>query len=64
MRFTVNRESGKAKMGGKGQVEGSIDCVASLGEAGKGDADTRMSSKQKRDRGWEMIWGAVKKEGE
>lgn len=60
MRFTVNRESGKAKRGGKGQMEGSIDCVESLGEAGKGDADTRMTSGEKRRRGWDRIWGGVK----
>lgn len=61
--FTVNRDTGRGKRGGVGRKEGSVDCVESLGErgeAGKGDADTRMSSGEKRRRGWENIWGGVK----
>ena len=60
MRFTVNRDTGKGKRGGTARKEGSIDCVESLGDAGKGDKDTRMTSGEKRRKGWENIWGGVK----
>lgn len=60
MKFTVNRDTGKGKRGGAKKKEDSIDCVESLGEAGKGDADTRMTVGEKRRKGWDNIWGAVK----
>ncbi len=60
MKYTVNRDSGKGKSGGR-TVEGGIDCVASLGCAGKGSEDTRTPVAEKRRKGWERIWGAVTK---
>ena len=63
MRFTVNRDSGKGRMGGRSIGKDAIDCVVSLGEAGKGDKERKLSSPEKRRRGWDRIWGAVKKEG-